>query len=82
MSTGENATNAAVHDRPPTLAEIRDHWPPTVDIPTAGRVFGLSRSHSYALAARSEFPAKLIPVGSRYRVSTLSILHILAPDDA
>jgi hypothetical protein len=78
MNMGERTTNTTAHDRQPTLAEIRDHWPPTVDIPTAGRVFGLSRSHSYALAARGDFPVNLIKVGHRYRVSTLSILRILS----
>ncbi len=64
----------------PTLAEIKDHWPPTVDVPTAGSVFGLSRSHTYELIKRGEFPAKVIQVGSRYRVLTESIIRILADE--
>jgi hypothetical protein len=66
-------------DRPlPTLREIRENWPPTVDVPLAGTVFGLSRSHSYDLAARGEFPAKVIQVGSRYKVVTESIIEVLS----
>lgn len=61
----------------PTLAEIRDQWPPTVDVPTAGSVFGLSRSHAYDLIKHGKFPAKVIQVGSRYRVLTESIVRAL-----
>jgi hypothetical protein len=43
----------------PTLAEIRATWPATVDVPMAGRVFGLSRSHAYELVSRKEFLAKV-----------------------
>lgn len=64
--------------RPPTLTEIREHWPATVDVPRAGAAFGLSRSYAYDLVARGEFPAKVIKVGSRHRVITESIIHALS----
>ncbi|HWU12118.1 MAG TPA: DNA-binding protein [Streptomyces sp.] len=61
----------------PTLADIRT-WPATVDVPTAGKAFGLSRSHAYELAGRDEFPAKVIRAGNRYRVVTASVLSALS----
>jgi predicted DNA-binding transcriptional regulator AlpA len=66
---------------PPTLAEIRANWPPAVDVPTAGAVFGLSRSHAYELVARGEFPAKVIKFGGRYKVLTESLIRALSATD-
>jgi predicted DNA-binding transcriptional regulator AlpA len=66
----------------PTLAEIRDQWPATVDVPTAGKAFGISRSHAYELVKRGQFPAKVIQVGSRYRVITESIIQVLSNHSA
>jgi predicted DNA-binding transcriptional regulator AlpA len=65
----------------PTLTEIKEQWPATVDVPTAGKAFGISRSHAYELVKRGEFPAKVIQVGSRYRVITESIIHALSNDN-
>jgi predicted DNA-binding transcriptional regulator AlpA len=56
-----------------TLEEIRT-WPATVDVTEACRAWGISKSHGYELCARNEFPARVIRVGSRYRVITSSIL--------
>jgi predicted DNA-binding transcriptional regulator AlpA len=53
-----------------------------VDVPTAGAVFGLSRSHAYELVARDEVPAKVIKVGSRYRVVTASVIRALSDEAA
>ena len=61
----------------PTLPELRQ-WPASVDVPTAATAFGISRSHAYQLVARGEFPAKVIRVGSRYRVITASIIRALS----
>lgn len=66
--------------RRPTLTEIREHWPPTVDVPSAGAAFGLSRSYAYELVARGEFPARVIKVGSRYRVITESVIRALSDE--
>lgn len=69
-----------VHDEPvdaPTLDEIR-RWPASVDVPVAATAFGISRSHAYELVARDAFPAKVIHVGSRYRVITASIIQALS----
>lgn len=66
----------------PTLAEIRA-WPASVSIPLASTAFGFSRSHGFELAARGEFPAKVIRAGGRWLVVTASIVSALsaeAPD--
>lgn len=63
-----------------TLDEIRS-WPVTVDVPTAGRAIGISRSYSYALAERGEFPCRVLRVGSRYRVPTAGIVALLEGAD-
>jgi predicted DNA-binding transcriptional regulator AlpA len=64
--------------RQPTLAEIKNGWPPAVPVPEAGAAFGLSRSYAYELVARGQFPAAVIKVGSRYRVLTESIIRVLS----
>lgn len=63
-----------------SLDEIR-RWPPVVDLPTAGRAFGVSRSYSFELAKRGQFPCRTIKVGSRYRVPTSAILDLLEGAD-
>jgi predicted DNA-binding transcriptional regulator AlpA len=63
-----------------TLGELRT-GPPTVDVRTACRALGISRSHGYNLIAAGEFPAKVIAVGSRRRVITVSLLRLLEGDD-
>lgn len=60
----------------PTLEEIKQ-WPASVDVPTGGLAFGISRSYSYELVQRDEFPAKLIKAGGVVRVVTADILDKL-----
>lgn len=67
--------------RSPTLDEIRRTWPAAVGVPQAAAAFGLSRSHAYELIACGEFPARVLQVGSRYRVVTASILAALSYPD-
>jgi hypothetical protein len=62
--------------RTSTLDDLRN-GPPTVDIPTASRLLGVSRSYGFELAARGEFPAKVISVGRKLRVVTASLLELL-----
>jgi hypothetical protein len=50
---------------------------PTTDIPTAGRILGMARSHAYDLARRGEFPFPTIRVGHRVRVPVPKILTAL-----
>lgn len=49
-------------------------WPVTVDLPTAGTAYGLSRNTAYELARSGRFPVQVLHVGSRLRVRTAEIL--------
>jgi hypothetical protein len=42
--------------------------PATVDIPTAARALSCGRTLAYELVRRGRFPAKVLRLGSRYRV--------------
>ena len=54
------------------------HRPPNVvDIKTAGKALGLSRTRAYELAKRGEFPCRLIRIGESYRVPTAELLRLL-----
>lgn len=61
-------------------AEVPD-LPTVVDIVTAARALGLSRSHAYELAKRGDFPCRVIRVGTRYRVPTASLLRLIEVED-
>lgn len=50
---------------------------PTLDVETAGRLFGIGRTTAYALARAGEFPCELIRVGRAYRVVTADLLRVL-----
>ncbi|EOD65617.1 DNA-binding protein [Amycolatopsis vancoresmycina] len=58
------------------LSEIKT-WPSTVDVATAASALGISKSYGYALAARGEFPCRVLAVGTRYRVVTASLVALL-----
>ncbi len=60
----------------PTLEEIRS-WPATVDVPTAARALGYSKSWGYQLIAQGEFPCRVITVRGRSRAVTASLLALL-----
>ncbi|MFC0532106.1 helix-turn-helix domain-containing protein [Phytohabitans kaempferiae] len=47
------------------------------DLPTAARIFGVSRAGAYDLAKRGIFPVAVLRFGTRYRVSVAAILHAL-----
>ncbi|WP_119730044.1 helix-turn-helix domain-containing protein [Thermomonospora amylolytica] len=51
--------------------------PSVVDIVTAARALGLSRTYAYDLAKRGEFPCKVLRIGTSYRVSTAHLLDLL-----
>jgi len=63
----------------PTLAHVRQ-WPATVGIPPASAALGISRSHGYELAARDEFPARLIRAGGRVLVITADLIKLLSAE--
>lgn len=51
--------------------------PVAVDLPTAGRAFGIGRSAAYDLAARGEFPVPVLRVGRQRRVTRSDLLAAL-----
>ena len=65
----------------PTAADILA-WPVTVDVPTAGRCFGLGRNVSYDLARMGQFPVPVLKLGERkMRVTRASLLAALSIAD-
>ncbi len=62
-----------------TIAEVRD-LPPTIDLPTAGRLFGLGVNGSYEAYHRGEFPVRVLKLGRRLRVPTADVLACLGLD--
>ncbi|SIM56416.1 DNA-binding protein [Micromonospora cremea] len=79
MNSDDPPAAAAANDGPSqvwTVERIRALGAVT-DITTAGHIFGLSRSRAYELATTDTFPARVLRVGSRYRVSVAAILTAL-----
>jgi hypothetical protein len=62
--------------RVPSVAEILA-WPVTVDIPTAGRAWGIGRDQAYQLAREGRFPVPVLRIGRCLRVSRAAVLHAL-----
>ena len=62
-----------------TLAELLA-LPLMVDVSTAARALGLSRSTGYDLARRGEFPCRVLHVGSSHRVPIAELLRVLGID--
>ena len=67
--------------RVPTPDEIRA-WPATVDVPTAGRAFGIGRDESYRLAREGRFPVPVLRLGRYLRVIRATVLQTLGIDDS
>lgn len=74
------ATTQATQVQAPTLEEIKT-WPATVPVPQACTAFQISKSYGYELAARGEFPARVIKRGRVTRVVTASIVAALGDTD-
>lgn len=55
--------------------------PPAVDVETAARAFGISRSHGYNLARTGEFPCRVIRAGRSFRVVTADLRRVLGVQD-
>jgi len=51
--------------------------PVTVDLPMAGRAWGLGRTMSYELARAGEFPCPVLPLGRRFRVTKADLMKAL-----
>lgn len=56
--------------------------PPTIDVETGGRAFGVGRTTAYELARRGQFPCRIIRVGRAYRVVTADLLRVLGLSSA
>ncbi|WP_328478772.1 helix-turn-helix domain-containing protein [Streptomyces sp. NBC_00377] len=56
---------------------IRATWSGTASVEDAAQAFGLSRSKSYDLVRRGEFPCRVLPIGRTARVVTASLLRVL-----
>jgi predicted DNA-binding transcriptional regulator AlpA len=56
--------------------------PSVVDIVTAARALGLSRTHAYDLAKRDVFPCRVVRIGHAYRVPTADLLQLLGVDQS
>jgi hypothetical protein len=61
----------------PTLREIRDTWPPAVDVGRAAIALGVGRSSLYEAIRLDRCPVKTITVGHRIRVLTASLVSTL-----
>ena len=59
-----------------TLADLRAA-PPTIALPDANEVLGISRAHGYTLAKRGEYPVRVLKLGGTYRVVTAELLALL-----
>ena len=64
----------------PTPEEIR-RFKATVDVPTAGRCWGLGRDASYALARAGRFPVPVLELAGRLRVTRAAIMSALGIPD-
>lgn len=67
------------HMQPLKNAELAE-LPAVVDIPTAARAFGLSRTYAYQLAKRDQFSCKVIRIGLCYRVPAAALRALLSSD--
>lgn len=64
-----------------TLDELRA-LPAVVDVPTAGRAYGIGARYAYELARRDELPVPVRRLGRLLRVRAADLLADLAPDTA
>jgi hypothetical protein len=56
----------------------------TCDLPTLGKIFGISRSRAYEMAHTGEWQQagiRIVPLGTKYRVAVQSILDVLGHGD-
>ncbi|MFG1892641.1 DNA-binding protein [Micromonospora zamorensis] len=60
----------------PTADDVRA-FRVTVDLPTAGRCFGIGRDLSYSLARQGVFPVPVLRLGRRLVVTRAALLRAL-----
>lgn len=66
----------------PTLDEIRQTWPPAVDVRAAASALGLSASWLYQLIAEGEAPCRVLRIRGRTKVLTASLVRLLETGEA
>jgi len=57
----------------------------TTDLPTLGSIFGVSRWRAYQMAHKGEWEEvgiRIVPIGTKYRVTVQSILEVVSHGDA
>ncbi|WP_238783042.1 helix-turn-helix domain-containing protein [Streptomyces monomycini] len=69
--------SSTTHRDPFSPEHIRATWSGTASVEDAAQAFGLSRSKSYDLVRRGEFPCRVLPIGRTTRVVTASLLRVL-----
>lgn len=60
----------------PTIDEVIA-LPVSVDLVTAARCFGISRTKAHDLARKGEFPCQVLRLGVQYRVTRAELLRVL-----
>ncbi|MEU0272299.1 DNA-binding protein [Streptomyces sp. NPDC006307] len=69
-------TQTAAPAQAMTTRDLLD-LPPTIDLETAGRAFGIGRTLAYDLARTDNFPCKVLRTGRLFRVVTADMLRVL-----
>ncbi|MEU7230299.1 helix-turn-helix domain-containing protein [Streptomyces chrestomyceticus] len=69
--------SSETHHGPFSPERIRATWSGTASVEDAAQAFGLSRSKSYDLVRRGEFPCRVLPIGRTARVVTASLVRVL-----
>ncbi len=67
----------------PSTEDVRA-WPVTVDVPTAGRAFGVGRTEAYRMVREGRFPVPVLRIGRYLRVARAGVLAAIqtrAPDE-
>lgn len=70
-------TTTPYESRAPGALIDLDNLPPTVDLPTAARILGISRSAAYELARGDGWPTPILRLGRNLRVPTAPLLALL-----
>ena len=63
------------------LEQLRDAGP-TVSVEFSARCLGIGKTKAYELISRGEYPAKVLPLGPRFRVVTSDLRQVLGLDSA
>lgn len=55
-------------------------YPPTIGVPRAAELLGISASSAYSAARNGKFPTRIIQISGRYVVPTKPLLELLGLD--